>query len=156
MTVVVERDAASGAERDLIQLVGNPDWYLTEKSTAIVALSTDLATNQSIALHYSITTGTRREVFRAGRGQQISVTTLAPDERSFIVQHKPQEGSASSFWWVPTDGRPSRLLSELSQFEDVGWAFHPDGRRVALQVNYPRTINDQVYVLENLVPRERR
>lgn len=154
--VIVERDTATGVERDVLALAGNTDWHLTENGAAIVALTTDLATNQSIAIHHSLATGTRREVFRAQRGQQISITTFAADERSFFVQHKPREGAASLFWWVPVDGRPSRLLTELSAFEDVGWAFHPDGRRVALQVNYPRTMNDQIYVLENFLPATKR
>jgi len=152
---IIERVLLSGSERELLKLVGYSDWFLTADGQSIIGLTTDLATNEGLVVIHSVAEGGTKTLFKSQRGQTFTITALAPDERSVVVQFKDFNGS-SLFWWVPTDGRPARLLQELSGFEDVAWAFHPDGRRVALQINYRRTVNDQIFVLENFLPATKR
>ena len=86
----------------------------------------------------------------AVRARRLVTAALEVDHREVLDRLKLVE---------PVTARAregARLLEELSQFEDVSWAFHPDGRQVALQVNYPRRINDQIFMLENLLPAVKR
>jgi hypothetical protein len=85
----------------------------------------------------------------------------ARDERSLLVRGIGNDGS-TRFWWVPLDGREPRLLSELAGFKihssgfSDGFELHPAGRRIAFAIENPRTVGDQIFVLEDFLPEVKR
>jgi hypothetical protein len=113
-------------------------------------LTADPTTGQHLVVSQPVAGGSPTVLLRANRGMTLRLNSFAPDRRSLFVQERTATGT-SSIWWIPVDGRAPRVLPELSGFDSVIFEFHPDGKRLALELRHPRSKNDEVFVLQNFL-----
>ncbi len=158
---LIERDLASGVEKELIR--GNLGGAALSPDGQYIATSTaDLATKFQSIMLVPVAGGEPRVLMRVALPQsvidhwmlaknlnQLNMLRIlwAPDSRSLVVEHtqaKPEQ------WWVPVDGReaPKRVSLGVNLWNV---RMHPDGRRIALAVQQPRR-SDDVWVLEHVLP----
>jgi Tol biopolymer transport system component len=154
---IVERDLATGQEREVIAGVTNgpinlsPDGHWI--ATGMRAPSGNLA--QAIAL-VPVRGGESRELLRAGPDERFGNymgMPWTPDGRAFLVRKVLPKGS--ELWLVPITGEPPRRLDvDISEWSGgpVGApSLHPDGRQLAF-VQLSSEPTTQVWALENFLP----
>jgi len=152
--VIVERDLSTGAEKELLRLFGDVRWNMTADGRSIAATTVDTNTNEGAVVLCSLADGAVRTLFKGERGQQLHINVWSPDIGSAIVESPRAGGLGEEYWWVPFDGRPAKPLRELTG-SDVMRTFelHPDGRRLAFEVRLRGRSAEQLWVIENLLPR---
>jgi Tol biopolymer transport system component len=163
---LIERDMASGVERELIR--GNFDGPLLSPDGRFIAASTvDLSTKSKSLVLVPVAGGEPRTLMRVDLLQSVIdspqaknleylsglIVLWAPDSRSLVFQLTLSKG----LWWVPADGREAPKPVNLG----VGanhWnvRVHPDGRQFAVAVAVQQPQNQgpvEVWVLENVMPK---
>ena len=134
--ILIERDVASGAERELTE----------PEDMETVSLSPDGR------LLFIAGRGGARLLATAGtsvpvtiQGQRVQFGLWAADGRSMLLNVDDE------FWWVPTDGRAQRRLQGLGSASGAGqMQLHADGRRLAFASSNPRAL-DEVRLLRGLL-----
>jgi Tol biopolymer transport system component len=158
---IVERDLATGQERELIADVTNgpinlsPDglWIATGKRLPSAAGASTLA---SAIVLIPVAGGEPRELLRAAPDERFGNyqgMPWTPDGRAFLVKKVLPKGS--ELWLVPITGEPPRRLD----VDISGWSggpfgapsLHPDGRQLAF-VQRSSEPTTQVWALENFLP----
>ena len=150
---LVERDLASGSEREIIQRknLRGPSLSPDGRLIAIEVADSDEATKSSAVLLIPVGGGEPRELLRVRQPQSFGPAPQVewmPDGRGVLV-NKIVNDSQNELWLVPVDGREARKIDiGASQFRGAV-KVHPDGRRVAYVAG---DIKEDVWVLENFLP----
>jgi Tol biopolymer transport system component len=170
LAVLVERELASGTERELFRRTAepssNPQWMFVELSPDGQSLAA--VVNEAWPGHRAgkwnlllvpVAGGEPRELMR-GQSRGADVLMWAPDSRSIFVtaiRDAPEDQRRRDAWRVPTDASAPQTLDldvdSLGQFfnSDQRMHVHPDGRRVAFAAAEPAR-PDEVWMLENFLP----
>jgi Tol biopolymer transport system component len=170
VAAVIERDLASGTEREIFRKTApapwNPGWTFVDLSPdgrSVAAVVNEAWPGGNIGkwslLVASVAGGEPRELMR-GEARGADVLMWAPDGRSVFVTaiRAGAEGDRQrDVWRVPIDGSaPQKLDLDLASLgrpfnSDQRMHVHPDGRRVAFAAAEPAKA-DEVWVLENFLP----
>jgi Tol biopolymer transport system component len=148
---IVERDLASGAERDIH--TGNFAVFTVSpdgRSLAVIVGNIQNA-NGNAVLEIDIQSGEAKDLLRAAAGERFApfiAPRWTPDGRAILVRKR----SPNELWIVPTTGAQPRKV----EFDARDWSFggvgqfsvHPDGRRIAFLSG---SISNEVVVLENFL-----
>ncbi len=148
---IVERDLASGAEREILQGGGfvnvSPDgrFIATIRRTSPETFSTLLVV--------PVTGGEPRQILRVQVPQVFTGSVAwAPDGRQLMINtfwsDRKSDLERRETWLVPIDGGPTRQL-DLPGYTVGRIRVHPDGRRIAYQAGQ---LKSEVWVLENFLP----
>jgi Tol biopolymer transport system component len=164
----IERDLASGAERELAR--GNLGFpYLSPDGRSIATNTADVATKSQSILIVPVAGGEPRVLMRVAlpqsvidqvmltkdaHGQNAMSVLWAPDSRSLLFRHNFVQGKPD-VWWVPVDGRePPKLVGPGVPERLWDIRVHPDGRRLAMAVQDPQQSRPaELWVLENFLPK---
>jgi Tol biopolymer transport system component len=150
----VERDLASGNEREIIRRATTNLFYLnlSPDGRFIATTYDDRSSKSFVLLLIPVSGGEPRELLRVSQPQELMATaTWMPDGRAVIVDKVLNEsGTEREFWLVPTAGGQPRKI-------DVGTApglgpdirVHPDGRQIAFVAGENKK---ELWVLENFLP----
>lgn len=163
--VFVERDLASGAERDVFQEDGIRLGVLSPDGQYLAISRANESTRTASLVLVPVGGGQPREIFRTTPPERVFFGgAWTRDGSAFIIQK--HTGSQWELWMVPVigGGLPRRLAIDpmkwregtgdggaLVQTGDSGFALSPDGRSIAMMVG--RT-GSEVWALENFLPRE--
>lgn len=149
--VVLERDLASGSERELLRRNGlrgprvSPDGrYITVRATS--------GASTAVLLIPTAVGGQPRELIRVNEPEGFSpYLAWTPDGRGIIVAARLDESGNKSLWLVPVEGgQPRKLDVDMRDFADQSpIAVHPDGRQIAYVAGESKR---EVWVLENFLP----
>jgi Tol biopolymer transport system component len=170
VAAVIERDLASGIEREIFRKTRpapwNPGWMFVDLSPdgrSVAAVVNEAWPGGDIGkwslLVASVAGGEPRELMR-GEARGADVLMWAPDGRAVFVTaiRAGAEGDRQrDVWRVPLDGSaPQKLDLDLASLgrpfnSDQRMRVHPDGRRVAFAAAEPAKA-DEVWVLENFLP----
>jgi len=149
----VERDLATGNEREIIRKRYNPfALNLSPDGRFIATTYNDRSTKSSVVLLIPVFGGEPRELLRVSQPQELMQTAAwMPDGRAVIVDKVLNDsGTEREFWLVPITGGQHRKI-------DVGTTtglgpmvrVHPDGRQIAFVAGENK---QEVWVLENFLP----
>ncbi|MDQ3487559.1 MAG: tetratricopeptide repeat protein [Acidobacteriota bacterium] len=147
-STLLERDLATGAERVLLE--GRLGFIFPSPDGRLLAVPQSDPAGKWRAITLLATSGepARRELMRVDTPAGLSVSGWSPDSRSIVLTRSPTSASKES-WWIPTTrDKPKRL----SYFIGVP-AIHPDGVRIAFDVEDPEPQRVEVRVMENFLPR---
>ena len=171
VAAVIERDLASGIEREIVRKTGpsswNPGWMFVDLSPDgqwVAAVVNEAWPGHNVGtwslLVAPVAGGEPRELMR-GESRGADVLTWAPDGRSVFVSAIREESQfpdhRRDVWRVPSDGSaPQKLDLDIASLgppfnSDQRMHVHPDGRRVAFAAAEPAKA-DEVWVLENFLP----
>jgi Tol biopolymer transport system component len=104
----------------------------------------------------SITGEEPKELFRAPEKEVISAIAWMPDARSllFIRDKEADDRQRRQVWRIPvTGGTPEPVPLQLEARQLKGLRFHPDGKRVVLNVF--STSDAGILMMENFLPRRK-
>jgi len=149
---LVERDLASGNEREIIRRnsLGAPS--LSSDGRFIATTYNDGATKSSVVLLIPVSGGEPRELLRVSQPQSLDqFVAWMPDGRAVLVNKSLNEsGDQRELWLVPTAGGQPRKI-------DIGAAWfggpikvHPDGRQITFMAG--ENNSKELWVLENFLP----
>jgi len=147
---LIERDLASGNERELLRQTGWSHPSLSLDGRHVAVRDDDPSTKSSVVRLIPVAGGESRELIRVrwphGFGDFV---TWAPDGRSVIVyERKGDKGQSGDVLLVPiTNGPPTKL--QIPGWRGGPMSVHPDGRRIAFTVEKS---THEVWVLENFLP----
>lgn len=163
--VFVERDLASGAERDVNRDVGEKLGTLSPDGQYFAVARADPSTNAASLLLVPVAGGQPRELIRVTQPEALFRPVggaWTPNSSALVIQK--YTGSRWELWLVPvTGGRPRKLDidpniwregianggSGAVQQGDAGISLSPDGRRIALVMGKTAS---EVWALENFLP----
>jgi Tol biopolymer transport system component len=163
---VVERDLASGTERELIRKTFVGAFRLSPDGRYIVANISDPSAKYAAAVAVPVSGGEPRELMRIDEtryitgfsGQLVAAAGWAPDSRSVLIaKYSPagdgKRGKPESWWLVSVDGQSRKLeLNPNTTRSFQQMHLHPDGRQVALSGGAGSQKPYEVWVLENFLP----
>ena len=151
----MERDLASGAERDVLSIPtpGVGGFGLSPDGRAVAFDATDASGAESL-LVMPVAGGTPRQVFRSsGSDQQIGRWDWTSDGRAIAMALRRGDGESRELWIVDVDSGRSRKLDV-----DIGhWiiedGFHIDraGKQIAFVANAGQP-GLEIRALENFLP----
>lgn len=154
---IVERELASGAERELFgeRAVGNSVSIKVSPDGRTIAAVETAGVVDTLYL-IPVSGGAPVELLRTKAGERFNGFLLqwTPDNRAVLLPKAvgSLEGPRT-FWVVPADGSAPRELDFKSQ--DVGsgggFAIHPNGRQVAFTAQASKR-GHEVWALENFLP----
>ena len=162
---VVERDVASGTEREVVRGRGilAPAFapLLSPDGQSIVVFRDDPATRSTALLIAPAHGGQTKELIHVDAPRRVGFQSWTPDGRAILVTigdvvqgvFPSSPGAATEVWWVPLDGSERRKL-DVHVAGMTSFSVHPDGRQVAYGLMEPAK-DDEVWVLENFLPRAR-
>jgi Tol biopolymer transport system component len=151
----VERDLASGAERDVYRDAGVRNGSLSPDGQYFAVARTDPSTKTARLLLVPVAGDQPRELLRLTQLESLApVNVWTPDSSAVIITK--DTGSRIELWLVPVAGGPPRKLdidpdiwsggsSELL----AGFSLSPDGRSIAFQMG---KTTSEVWALENFLP----
>ncbi len=148
--VLLERDLASGSERELLRRGGLRDPSVSPDGRYIALRAT--AGASTAVLLVPTAGGEPRELIRVNEPQGFSpFLAWAPDGRGVIVAAKLDESGNKFLWLLPVGGgQPRKLDIDTRDLADESRiAVHPDGRQIAYVAG---DSNREVWVLENFLP----
>jgi len=157
---VVERDLASGEERELIRKAFFGAFRLSPDGRYIAAGVTDASAKSAAVVLITLAVGEPRELWRVESptdltgftGQLVAVAGWTPDSRSVLLGKSSPAGGQRETWLVSLDGERRKLDLDLEITKTFGQLrIHPDGRQVAFEVSGPRK-PPEIWVLENFLP----
>jgi Tol biopolymer transport system component len=151
--VVVERDLASGSERELVRLESMNGVSLSPDGRQFTFIDRDAAAQTSVLYVMAIDGGPARELIRMGpgrgsleQGRLENFAEWTPDGRRILFT-KVQDNVST--WIVPSSGgAPVRLALDHGAL--VSARVHPDGRRIAFNASGAQP--PEVWSLENFQP----
>ena len=131
---IVERDIASGTERELFheRAKGNSISIKVSPDGRQIAAVETAGTAQTLYL-LPVSGNAPIELLRAKSGEELNGFRLewTPDGRSVILPKVPSPGSPTELWLVPIDSQPAQKLDFNVDGLERGFALHPDGRQIA-------------------------
>jgi Tol biopolymer transport system component len=156
---VVERDLASGRERDIYT---EATGLLSPNGQYFAVRRVDPQTKSASYLLVPVAGGEPRELFRISQSELSAAGTgwgagaWTPDSSAVII-HK-NTVSQPELWFVPiTGGQPRRLdidpniwLNGTTRAGQQGFSLSPDGRSIAFQMG--KTVTE-IWALENFLPK---
>jgi Tol biopolymer transport system component len=157
---LIERDVASGAERDLITLpsecqIGNGVRLSPDRT--VVGCTTRSESNRTRSLLVvPLAGGAPRVVLRVADGEELSnFWSWLPDGQGAIVARTDSRG-IEALWHVPLAGTPRKLNVDLSKWTADG-EFHltSDELRLAFTANAGQP-GAEIWALENILPRAKK
>jgi Tol biopolymer transport system component len=163
-SALIERDLASGAERELIRrpsFVGVPK--PTPDGRSLVTVIADPASNSRIVVLIPATGGRPRELLRVpsgitpaalnnpGLGQWPFINLISADSRTVVVRKRLNDRTdASEMWLVPiVEGQPKKIADMAGS----GLAYSPDKTRVAYTWTESGPTTMEIWALENFLPK---
>ena len=159
-TAVVERDLASGDERELIQRPFVGAFRLSPDGRYIASGMKDESTKSAAAELIPVLGGEPRELMRVDQptyltgftGQLVAVAGWTPDSRSVLLRTSSPTGGQSETWLVSLDGKRRKLDLDLGITKRIPQLrVHPDGQQMAFEVSGPQK-PPEIWVLENFLP----
>ncbi|MCC6393507.1 MAG: PD40 domain-containing protein [Bryobacterales bacterium] len=159
-TAVVERDLASGHEKELFlnRFIGSV--RLSPDGRNIAAGITDESTKSAAAVMIPVSGGEPRELMRVDEptnltgftGQLVGVAGWTPDSRSVLLRKSSPAGRQSETWLVSLDGKQRKLDLDLGIGRRIPQIrLHPDGQQIAFEISGPQK-PPEIWVLENFLP----
>jgi len=147
----VERDLASGNEREIIRRTALGAPSPSPDGRFIATTSLDRSTKSSVLLLIRVSGGEPRELLRVS--QPLSLNQLVqwtPDGRAVLVNKSLNDtGPQRELLRVPIDGgQPRKIDLGVTAFNNI-FKVHPDGRQMAFVVGENKA---EVWVLENFLP----
>ncbi len=148
--VLLERDLASGSERELLRRSGMRDPSVSPDGRYIALRAT--AGASTAVLLVPTAGGEPRELIRVNEPQGFSpFLAWAPDGRGVSVAAKLDESGKKFLWLVPVGGDlPRKLDIDTRDLADESRiAVNPDGRQIAYIAGESKR---EVWALENFLP----
>lgn len=147
----VERDLASGAEREIIRR-RPASGHLSPDGKWIVTNTIDPSRKFVSPLLVPVAGGEPRELFRVALPDRPPFSGWAADS-SFVIVRKEKFGgdrASDEYWQIPVPaGAPKKLNLNL-KIGNIPWiSMHPDGRQVAYTTGENKA---DVWVMENFLP----
>ena len=153
---IVERDLASGTERELFRqrAKGNSISIKVSPDGRHIAAVENAATTDTLYL-IPVSGGAPRELLRAKTGERLDGFRLqwTPDNRAVVIP-TPASKSPAELWLLPIDSTTARKLDFNSEgliLSGGGFAIHPNGRQIAFVTMAGRQ-GAEVWALENFLP----
>ncbi len=148
--VVIERDIASGRERELLRRERLSWWSTSPDGQRLAWVARDPATMESTLSILPVAGGEPRELLRLTDPERFrTFLGWTPDSRLLLYQkHSGPDAQQSELWFVPAAGGQPRTI-------DLGFAdlrelsVHRDGKQVAFHTT---TDSYDVWVMENFLP----
>jgi Tol biopolymer transport system component len=158
-TAVVERDLASGDERELFRNAFIGSVCLSPDGRYIAAGIRDESTKFAAAVLLLVSGGEPRELMRVNpssltgfTGQLVGVAGWTPDSRSVLLRKSSPGGGQSETWLVSVDGKQRKLDLDLGIGKRIPQIrLHPDGQQIAFEMSGPQKPTE-IWVLENFLP----
>lgn len=153
-TAFIERDIATGAEREMIRKFSLGAITPSPDGRHIVTGSVDPSGKSRSMLLISVEDGKSRELLqatRAGSGNPITPLAWAKDSQSILIRRAPAGSDAEEIWWAPVDGRAARQLLVMKSVSRT--QIHPDGQRVVIAGAETPTPPEELWVLEGFLPK---
>lgn len=145
----IERDLATGRERDIIERANLGDLNLSPDGKFIATGSNDAGAKTNSQLLIPVNGGPVKELIRVNQPDSYGCWGWAPDSRSVFLGK--EQGQNREVWRAPIDGG---ALQKLDLKLDPGLGHlrvNPDQRKVAFQVQPPPK-PEEVWVTENFLP----
>jgi Tol biopolymer transport system component len=143
---LVERDVASGTERELLRAPSLGIPHLSPDGTQIAFTKRRSDTRESAVLVLPVGGGEPREVLRVSHPALLwAGVSWTPDGRLIVTKAWPDSDRRELLLVAPTGGEPRPL--SVPTYSSGGIRFHPDGRRIAFVAG---TSSVEVWVLEGL------
>jgi Tol biopolymer transport system component len=141
-SLVIERNLASGSERELVRSKNLSGFSLSPDGRQIAFTESDPAAKTSTLFVMAVQAGPTHELFRAAEPTRATAAQWTPDGRHLVFSTK--EGDSTKYWIIPSSGGTlTRLELEHSL------AIHPDGRQVAFTSGSRKS---EVWALEHFLP----
>ncbi len=148
--VIVERDIASGREREILRRDRLLWWSTSPNGQYLVWLTRDQSAKASTLAILPLAGGEPQELLRLKDPEYFrTFLEWTPDSRSVLYQTMSSPaGRESELWFVRAAGGPPRKI-------DLGFAdlrelkVHPDGQQVVFNTT---TDTKEVWVTENVLP----
>ena len=146
----IERDLASGNEREVIRLPSRlGEVNVSPDGRYIATISEEASSKSSTVLLIPVAGGQPRELLRvslAEASQRFGGMAWTPDSRAVIVMKNRDD--RGELWLVPvTDGQPRKLDIDLTNWAG-GFRVHPDGRQIAFVAGKAAS---EIWALENFL-----
>ena len=147
---VIQRDRATGAERELKAPPGIVNLQLSPDGAQLAMMVRDAAANRATVMVMSSSGGEAREVYSPLPGTNLTnYLTWSSDGRHLLALKSPSTPSLDrESILVSLNGDPPRTLG-LPRNVAGPVVMHPDGRRVAYTTAETRS---EVWILENFLP----
>ena len=150
---LIERDLASGSERELIRREGLRYPGVSPDGRYVAGTSLDPSGKSSSLLLIPIDGGEPRELLRVTAPQSFwPMVAWMPDGRGVVVRKmlSESENASQELWLVPVGGgQPRQLEIDTRNLNVSPISVHPDGRQVAYLGGEQKK---EVWVLENFLP----
>jgi Tol biopolymer transport system component len=156
----IERDLASGNERELVRRAVLGNVQLSPDGRYIATGSIDPPTNSNRFLLIPVAGGEPWELMRGGsKDDGTSSLAWAPDSRSLLIRKRPSgKNQSGEVWQALLDGSEARKLDERldPRLATAGIRPHPDGRQIAFTPDALPGAGParpaEVWVMENFLP----
>jgi Tol biopolymer transport system component len=159
--VFIERDIASGTERDVYSGPGNPYGRLSPDGKYFAIAGVDEPEKAAYVLVVPVAGDAPREILRLSPSETLFGGTMwTPDSSSLIIQKNT--GSRWEMWRIPiAGGQPRKLDIDPGMWRnetvsggsviggDVGFTLSQDGHKVVLTIG--KNVSE-VWALENFLP----
>lgn len=147
---LVERDLASGAERELLRGRLGPVFLSPDGRHIAIARNDPAGKWRAVSLVSPAGVPSVRDLMRIDEDlgpARFRFGAWAPDSQSVVIINAMSEQTAGESWWVPIAGGQPRRMSQY-----VGApALHPDGKRVAYQVWNGQPQRFELWVMEHFL-----
>jgi Tol biopolymer transport system component len=159
-TAVVERDLASGDEREVFRNPFLGSVRLSPDGRYIAAGITDESTKSAAAVLILVSGGEPKDLMRVEKptnltgftGQLVGVAGWAPDSRSVLLRKSSPASGQSETWLVSFDGKRRKLDLDLGIARMIPQVrLHPDGQQIAFEISGPQR-PPEIWVLEDFLP----
>lgn len=146
-TAVVERDLASGSERELVRRRRLVGLSLSPDGKQFTFIERDPTLKSSALFLMPVAGGAARELFRASEPAFLqNIAEWTPDGQRIVFMKN--DGERNRHWIIPSTGGTPVML-ELETITQSALRIHPDGRRAAFNAGSTAW---EVWVLENFLP----
>jgi len=147
----------TGEEKELFRSVSSQSiewwWRLcpSPDGRQLAFVSRDSATGSTAVKVMPTGGGKLRELVGGPRYRGIELGGWSPDGRYVLIVRNGQGGQPSQLWRISTEGgEPQQLEVSMQRLRFPG--VHPDGRRVVFSAGRGRDQDQEVWVVENLLP----
>lgn len=147
-SALLERDLASGSER--LMLEGRLGLIFLSPDGRYIAIPRNDPGGKWHAVTLVSTTGkpAARDLMRIETGVGLKFAAWAPDGRSVLLLKPATASSTPESWWVSVPDGVSRRLPHYVGVPSV----HPDGKRLAFQVDSGEPRRYEIWAMEHFLP----